>query len=200
MMPDVSGLSIVKFLRNTPRFAFIPIMILSGVEKELNLKECLSNGANDFMMKPPNYEELMARLDNLAEHHEVNTDHIRRRKMKSMKLLINGFNHEFNNHLMILQGGLEILNNSINDPKYLTSIQSMQRTVQRATSLIRDVSQLYIEGFIVTSSRNLKELLDDFNDQISKEYQMDSIDFHIKSNAKLDMFLQISDSNFFYGS
>ena len=80
MMPDVSGLSIVKFLRNTPRFAFIPIMILSGVEKELNLKECLSNGANDFMMKPPNYEELMARLDNLAEHHEVNTDHIRRRK------------------------------------------------------------------------------------------------------------------------
>lgn len=197
MMPDVSGLSIVKFLRNTPRFAFIPIMILSGVEKELNLKECLSNGANDFMMKPPNYEELMARLDNLAEHHEVNTDHIRRRKMKSMKLLINGFNHEFNNHLMILQGGLEILNNSINDPKYLTSIQSMQRTVQRATALIRDVSQLYIEGFIVTSSRNLKELLDDFNDQISKEFQMDSIDFHVKSNAELDMFLQISDSNFF---
>ena len=119
MMPDVSGLSIVKFLRNTPRFAFIPIMILSGVEKELNLKECLSNGANDFMMKPPNYDELMARLDNMAQHHEVNTDHIRRRKMKSMKLLINGFNHEFNNHLMILQGGLEILNNSINDPKHL---------------------------------------------------------------------------------
>ena len=197
MMPDISGLSIVKFLRNTPRFEFIPIMILSGIEKELSLKECLTNGADDFMMKPPNYDELISRLDNMAQRYEISKNHVRKRKMKSMKLLISGFNHEFNNHLMILQGGLEILSNSISDPKHLQSLQSMQRTVQRATSLIRDISQLYMQGFTVISSRNLDELMDDFRDQISKKTMFDSVDFSVKSNFKLDMFLQISDSNFF---
>tara|TARA_B100000674_G_C37953428_1_gene968389 strand:+ start:1438 stop:2988 length:1551 start_codon:yes stop_codon:yes gene_type:complete len=197
MMPDVSGLNIVKFLRNTPRFAFTPIIILSGVDRDLSLKECLSNGADDFMMKPPDYEELISRIDSLAERHKMNRNHVRQRKMKSMKLLINGFNHEFNNHLMILQGGLEILSNSINDPKHLSSLQSMQRTVQRATSLIRDISQLYTDGFMVVSSRNLDDLMDDFEDQICKELDFESVDFSVNREDKLDMFLQISDTNFF---
>ncbi len=197
MMPDASGLDLVKFLRHTPRFEFIPIIILSGVDRDLNLEKGLSYGADDFVMKPPDYEELSYRINSLVSRYQINRAHTRQRKMQSMKLLINGFNHEFNNHLMILQGGLEILTNSINDPKHLSSLDSMQKTVQRATSLIRDISQLHTDGFVVVSSRNLDDLLDDFDTHIRKELNFKSVDYVVSRKEKLDMFLQVSDTNFF---
>lgn len=76
-MPSVTGVEIVRCLRSTPGFQFIPVIVLTASEKEDNLRACLSAGADDFVVKPPDFDELTARIDSLIERYESNLDYAR---------------------------------------------------------------------------------------------------------------------------
>jgi len=196
-MPSVTGVEIVRYLRSTPRFQFIPIIVLTASEKEDNLRACLSAGADDFVVKPPDFDELTARIDSLIERYESNLDYARQRKIESMKLLINGFNHEFNNHLMILQGGIELIGASAKDDPTKRSLSAMLRTVERATSLLKDVTKLYSGDRMVRSTQTVDELIRIFRDQITADLEFEEVDFQIQAQSPLDVYLRMSEGNFY---
>ena len=61
-MPEVSGLDLLVQLKSSGFFRFLPIIMLSGEDKpEIRIK-CLDNGADDYMIKPFNPQELLARI------------------------------------------------------------------------------------------------------------------------------------------
>ena len=68
MMPEVDGITLVKQLKSSGVFSQIPIMILSSIDKSDKRIELLKTGADDFMIKPFNPEELEVRIDKLLEH------------------------------------------------------------------------------------------------------------------------------------
>jgi len=62
-MPDMDGFEFMKQVRASSYFRTIPIVLLSGaenVEKATTRVQCLNAGANDFLLKPFNPEELKA--------------------------------------------------------------------------------------------------------------------------------------------
>ena len=64
MMPDVSGLEILQWLRSDERFARLPVLILTGAESRELKHEALQLGATDFLTKPIDIEELLPRVRN----------------------------------------------------------------------------------------------------------------------------------------
>lgn len=65
MMPNLSGHELCRFLRNSPRLAHIPIVLLSGLErKEGGREETL---ADAFLAKPVSAETLTACVAGLLE-------------------------------------------------------------------------------------------------------------------------------------
>lgn len=64
-MPGLDGFAFVEKLRADERTERTPLLILSGSEKSEDRIRCLRLGADDFVVKPFNPEELMARIDNL---------------------------------------------------------------------------------------------------------------------------------------
>ncbi|WP_299462704.1 response regulator [uncultured Microscilla sp.] len=63
-MPQVSGLGLIKTVRQTPHLAHIPAIIVTGVNTTPeNLQEAFDAGANDYLTKPLNPVELYARTD-----------------------------------------------------------------------------------------------------------------------------------------
>lgn len=64
-MPGFSGFDFLKGMRLSAFFEDIPIIILSGEESSGDKIECLRLGANDYITKPFNPEELSLRVDNL---------------------------------------------------------------------------------------------------------------------------------------
>ena len=64
-MPALDGFAFTEALRADGRTARIPLLILSGSDKSENRIRCLRLGADDFVPKPFNPEELMARIANL---------------------------------------------------------------------------------------------------------------------------------------
>jgi len=57
-MPGVSGLEILRRIRKDPDFALIPVVIHSGQMLPSEVREAYRLGANAYVEKPVNYEEL----------------------------------------------------------------------------------------------------------------------------------------------
>jgi two-component system NtrC family sensor kinase len=66
-LPDINGIDVCKRLRENQDSQAIPIIMITGFgDKEIKIK-CLNAGANDFLTKPIDYAELLARTRNLIE-------------------------------------------------------------------------------------------------------------------------------------
>lgn len=64
-MPEIDGFEYIKRLRESGFFSDVPLIVLSGEESSQERIKCLKLGANDYLIKPFNPEELRLRIDNL---------------------------------------------------------------------------------------------------------------------------------------
>lgn len=62
VMPDIDGLTLVKFFRAHPQLKNIPLIVLSTKEEAVTKAEAFALGANDYLVKLPDRIELIARI------------------------------------------------------------------------------------------------------------------------------------------
>ena len=62
-MPNMNGYEFIQNVRASGYFQSIPIMMLSGVDSSTERVKCYQLGANDFMIKPFNPEELALKIE-----------------------------------------------------------------------------------------------------------------------------------------
>lgn len=67
VMPKLNGFEVCKRVRNTPEIEDTPIILLSALGDEYNKLTGFDEGANDYMIKPFNVEELKARAKSLLK-------------------------------------------------------------------------------------------------------------------------------------
>jgi DNA-binding response OmpR family regulator len=64
-MPELNGVEFIRQIRASGFFKDVPLIMLSGNESSADKIKCLKAGADDYMIKPFNPEELEARIDNI---------------------------------------------------------------------------------------------------------------------------------------
>lgn len=64
-MPNLDGYEFIKNVRASGFFKNIPVIMLSGIESSNERVKCLKLGADDYLVKPFNPEELAIRIENL---------------------------------------------------------------------------------------------------------------------------------------
>jgi diguanylate cyclase (GGDEF)-like protein len=64
MMPDIDGYQVCSFLKNDPKTAEIPIIFLSALDDVLDKVKAFKAGGVDFITKPFEFEEILARVKN----------------------------------------------------------------------------------------------------------------------------------------
>jgi DNA-binding response OmpR family regulator len=57
-MPEVSGLSLLEFIRHRPEWKKIPIWMLSAESTDTDVDRAMDLGANGYLIKPVSFEEL----------------------------------------------------------------------------------------------------------------------------------------------
>lgn len=73
MMPGLDGLEVCRRIKAMPTGATIPIIMVTALSEKRDLARCFSAGANDFISKPINSIELLARARSmllLREQHK----------------------------------------------------------------------------------------------------------------------------------
>ncbi len=64
-MPNISGEKFIQLLKIDPLYKHIPIIVLSSADKKTKIISCFELGAADFINKPINIEEVIARVKRL---------------------------------------------------------------------------------------------------------------------------------------
>jgi len=70
-MPNIDGFQFIEKIRNSGFFEDIPLIMLSGSEESKDRIKCFELGADDYILKPFNPKELMARVSRRLAAREV---------------------------------------------------------------------------------------------------------------------------------
>jgi two-component system chemotaxis family response regulator WspR len=62
VMPEIDGLTVLRYMRSNPRTKDIPVVVLSSREDPAMKAEAFGAGANDYLIKWPDSIELLARI------------------------------------------------------------------------------------------------------------------------------------------
>ncbi|MBN8656345.1 MAG: response regulator [Anaerolineae bacterium] len=58
MMPDISGLEVLRYIRREPELASIPVIILSAKSMPSDIKTGIEAGASMYLTKPVGFQDL----------------------------------------------------------------------------------------------------------------------------------------------
>ena len=99
MLPDSSGVELIRWLRRKEKYRHIPVMMLTARSQESDKILGLESGADDYMTKPMSLRELHARIKALVrrparyvEAADILKVGALELNMASHELLINGIN------------------------------------------------------------------------------------------------------------
>ena len=85
MMPKLSGFDVTRRVRENFTSQEMPVLLLSAKNRPEDVATGLSAGANDYIGKPVERSELIARVKNLLALHEVNAAKREREQAKVMQ-------------------------------------------------------------------------------------------------------------------
>jgi DNA-binding response OmpR family regulator len=68
VMPRMNGWALVRRLRATPETAFIPVIFMTGLDTPQDRIRGFRIGADDYVTKPVNLDELELRVENVLHH------------------------------------------------------------------------------------------------------------------------------------
>jgi two-component system alkaline phosphatase synthesis response regulator PhoP len=103
MLPGLSGLETCRLLRQDPRTARIPIIILSARSEESDKVIGLGIGADDYVTKPFGLRELMARIEVALRHAQPSPQPAGAERLRSGDLEIDEDSRE------VLRGGRRVV-------------------------------------------------------------------------------------------
>jgi class 3 adenylate cyclase len=80
MLPGMSGFEVCRQLKSDPHTALIPVVLVTALEDHASRVRGIESGADDFLRKPVEPEELIARVKTLRRLHET------RRELEARRL------------------------------------------------------------------------------------------------------------------
>ena len=78
-MPEKSGIIVLREMRNSPNLYETPVLMLTGRRGERDVELAMYEGANDYMKKPFDPDQLVFRVNELLEKRRAALERINRR-------------------------------------------------------------------------------------------------------------------------
>lgn len=69
MMPDISGLEVLRYLRREPALAHIPVIVISAKSMPGDIKTGIEAGASMYLTKPVGFLDLKNAVEKVLQNH-----------------------------------------------------------------------------------------------------------------------------------
>ncbi len=138
MMPNLDGFGLIRELRADPALCATPVILLSARAGEEARLEGMSQGADDYLVKPFTARELLVRTGALLRSQEVRRE-ADRRKDEFLATL----SHELRNPLAPLRNALQMMRLAPpGDPSLKRAREIMERQVNHLVRLVDDLLEM----------------------------------------------------------
>jgi len=186
MLPKLDGYEVCERLKGRHDTKFIPIIMLTALKELQDKVKALEVGADDFLSKPFENVELLARVKSLLRlkqyHDELQSKNIELEKKNDSLLrmdkfkedLINLIVHDMKNPLFVIQGNLQMMSMSMQNlsadflKKYTKRIERSSQQLLRMVVNLLDISRIE-EGRIELKNEkaNINTIIKDIAIRIS---------------------------------
>ncbi|MBD2437224.1 response regulator [Nostoc sp. FACHB-110] len=119
MMPGMDGFETCRILKSNPKTKDIPVIFMTALSDAVNKVKGLQLGAVDYITKPIEHEEVLARINVHLELRRTQLKLAQEEKMSSLGQLVAGIAHEINNPVNFIAGNLIHAQRYINDLMHL---------------------------------------------------------------------------------
>lgn len=109
MMPDMDGFEVCRKLKQGEKTKFLPVIMVSAKSELRDKLHGMDIGANDYITKPFNPEELLARVGAHLRIKELERDLGAKKELEAALKMSVTLQHEINNPLTGVIGNLELL-------------------------------------------------------------------------------------------
>ncbi|WP_232371710.1 ATP-binding protein [Leptospira ainazelensis] len=155
MMPRLSGLEVARKIRARWSPIELPILMVSAKNRDSDLIAALNAGANDYLVKPFDFEQLMNRVNNLLQLVQAHKDRIEQEneKREAIQQVRQKINIDLHDHLGAKLIDLkflseELLSGSIEPDRHL--FEKIHGTVNQSIGMLRE-QMLKIEDLNLVS-------------------------------------------------
>jgi signal transduction histidine kinase len=102
MMPEIDGLEATEAIRSKQKYNQIPIVMVTATDDDDTLKKSFELGAIDFIRKPVNRVELIARLITILQSQEKDSFILQHSRFDAMEEIIGMLAHQWRQPLSII--------------------------------------------------------------------------------------------------
>lgn len=125
-MPGLNGYEVCQQLKSARRTHHIPVIFISALDEALDKVKAFSVGGVDYITKPFQMEEVIARVQNQLRLQAAKAQLAQSEKMASLGQLVAGIAHEINNPVGFIQGNVACLEEYVKDLLSVVEIYQKQ--------------------------------------------------------------------------
>ncbi len=185
MMPGMDGFAVCQKLREDKRTKAIPVIFVTAHNSKKGKLEGLEAGAVDYITKPIDLDETIARVRTQLNYLEINKANIeltRRlgesRRSAAIGALTQGIAHNLNNLLGVVMGYLELAKVNYKDPdKVLKNIARVESAANRIVGIIKQLSTVAFTTRLPLHEMSLDRLISGSlrraSEDSRRDYQVD---------------------------
>ncbi len=163
MMPGVSGYDVCKTLSANDDTKLIPIILLTALTEADNLRAGLQAGAFDYIKKPFNKTELVARINSALRFSETNKFLIEIEKIKTFAATVVTANHEIKQPLTLINLSTTAIRRELTkeDPSHEVVLKRVEFIENAARDIIKVLEKMgSIKKPVITPYVNNLNIID----------------------------------------
>lgn len=180
MMPDMDGIEVCQRLQASEATRSIPVIFITARSSKEGKLEGLGVGAVDYITKPIDLDETLARVQTQLRFVAINREMIdlqRRlveaRRAATIGAVTQGIAHNLNNLLGVVIGYLDLIKLYHDRPDQVTrNAEQVEEAVQRIVSIIKQLSSLVIKTHLPSHKFKLSNLLSGAVDRYYHDYKV----------------------------
>ncbi len=182
MMPDMDGIEVCERLQANEDLRGIPVIFITAQTTKESKLEGLNVGAVDYITKPIDLDETLARVQTQLRFVAINRqvlDLTRRleesRKAATIGAVTQGIAHNLNNLLGVVIGYLDLVKAYHDQPEQVKkNVHHVEDAVQRIVAIIKQLSTLVVKSRPPLIKAGLQKLLDGGVARFRQEYRIDA--------------------------
>ena len=144
MLPGIDGYEVCRRIRENPKHKFLPIIMLTAKRDIESKIEGLEYGANDYLTKPFNRQEVLARVKSLLTIQDLQKQLMKAERLVAIGEMVVTVNHEINNPLAAILGNAELLALKLGeaDENITQKIQTIKDQALRIKNILKKIKEL----------------------------------------------------------
>jgi len=176
IMPNMTGREIAKILKNDPNLKNISIIMLSALDDVKDKVAGFEAGADDYITKPFNFTEVLARINAVLRNRAL-FDQIKRREARLA--LAEDLNKDIKENLTVFIGSIDELDRAITDISG-TSEENLNRGI--LANQVKSVSEkiIQVRKHIAVLDARIEKTINEWDNLKKDEIGLSVLESHIR--------------------